>query len=68
LPRDYFDCGSQYFYTFRSLDSLESVIEVTPCLSEVKGFEPVIVGLIFRYKDRRRASVGQQLTVENNEQ
>jgi hypothetical protein len=57
-----------------SLDSLDSVVEVTPCLSEVKGFEPVIVGLIFRYKDGRRASVGQirldrlQLTVKDIEQ
>jgi hypothetical protein len=62
LPSDYFDWGSQYFYTFGSLDrldSLDSVVEVTPCLSEVKGFEPVIVGLIFRYKDGRRASIGQ---------
>ncbi|KAH8689330.1 hypothetical protein BGW36DRAFT_412163 [Talaromyces proteolyticus] len=51
----------KYNYFFSSA-SLEEVVEVTPCLLEVSGFGPAIMGLLLQYEDGRRAAVGQVRT------
>lgn len=46
----------RFYYSFAILDD---VTEVTPCVFEVENFVQAVAGFLFRYRDGRRACVGQ---------